>query len=314
VTREWIGFFTPDWGTPASRAPLQLERDLVTAREAAAVAAEICFRRCSADSRQPHSGRIVSANSRTLQFAYDLRLEVRRQFVPLPVRNCSRRRSGSTEWAGSYKCRGLRIALDAVDMLDTFGGAHAAADGHRLRQRLGHGPRFLFLGSPHRWAICEHSNCATSMLRKKPHTIHLREIPNSVTILHGRDPFEGRSLQVMRTRRQLLLLVLPAGSRSLVPASSRISRHAVKSRCAHKWNGWGRLSDDGLGQKNPDSSDGAEGHPPLHGGARSSQRPGSARDYRDHSICTRERRKPGVDPCMPGAGLSDRGTGKALSG
>src|SRR5215831_14188533 len=46
--------------------------------------------------------------------------------------------------------------------------------------------------------------------------------PNSVTILRERHPFEGRSLQVMSTikRRgvQLLLLALPDGSRSLIPA------------------------------------------------------------------------------------------------
>ena len=58
--------------------------------------------------------------------------------------------------------------------------------------------------------------------RKKLHTTHHRDIPNSVTILRERHPFEGRSLQVMSTikRRgvQLLLLALPDGSRSLIPA------------------------------------------------------------------------------------------------
>ncbi len=29
-------------------------------------------------------------------------------------------------------------------------------------------------------------------------------------------------------------------------------RHAVKSRVAHEWGGWGRLSDDGPGHYNPD--------------------------------------------------------------
>ena len=58
--------------------------------------------------------------------------------------------------------------------------------------------------------------------RRKLHTTHHRDIPNSVTILRERHPFEGRSLQVMSTikRRgaQLLLLALPDGSRSLIPA------------------------------------------------------------------------------------------------
>jgi hypothetical protein len=33
--------------------------------------------------------------------------------------------------------------------------------------------------------------------------------------------------------------------RSRTAKASRISRRAVKSRCAHEWGGWGRLSDDG---------------------------------------------------------------------
>ena len=44
--------------------------------------------------------------------------------------------------------------------------------------------------------------------------------------------------------------------RSRTAKTSRISRPAVKSRCAREWDGWGRLSDDGLGQNNPDSSEG----------------------------------------------------------
>src|SRR3981081_3512558 len=32
--------------------------------------------------------------------------------------------------------------------------------------------------------------------------------------------------------------------------ASRISRYAVKSGCAGEWDGWGRLSDDGLPSKN----------------------------------------------------------------
>jgi hypothetical protein len=57
--------------------------------------------------------------------------------------------------------------------------------------------------------------------------------------------------------------------RSRTAKTSRISRHAVKSRCAREWDGWGRLSDDGPGQNNPDSSEGpwGGGLPTLHGGA-----------------------------------------------
>jgi hypothetical protein len=60
--------------------------------------------------------------------------------------------------------------------------------------------------------------------RRKPlQTTHLRDISNSVTILRDRHPFEGRSLPLMGTIKRrgtrLLLVVLPDGSRSLIPAS-----------------------------------------------------------------------------------------------
>jgi hypothetical protein len=57
--------------------------------------------------------------------------------------------------------------------------------------------------------------------------------------------------------------------RSRTAKASRISRHAVKSRCACEWGGWGRLSDDGPGQNNPDPSEGPWGRwsLPPHGGA-----------------------------------------------
>ena len=41
--------------------------------------------------------------------------------------------------------------------------------------------------------------------------------------------------------------------------ASRISRQAAKSRCACEWGAWGRLSDDGPGQHNPDRSEGPWG-------------------------------------------------------
>src|SRR5262249_50816771 len=71
---------------------------------------------------------------------------------------------------------------------------------------------------------------------------------------------------------------LPRHSRTA--KASRISRHAVKSRCAHKWDGWGRLSDDGPGHYNPDLSEGAWGGGVMihHGGAQSSLRPDTVRE------------------------------------
>ena len=47
--------------------------------------------------------------------------------------------------------------------------------------------------------------------------------------------------------------------RSRTAKASRISRYAVKSRCACEWGGWGRLSDDGAGQNNPCRSEGPWG-------------------------------------------------------
>src|SRR5262252_10994562 len=70
--------------------------------------------------------------------------------------------------------------------------------------------------------------------------------------------------------------------RSCTAKASRISRHAVKSRCAHEWDGWGRLSDDGPGHYNLDPSEGPWGGGVinLHGGAQSSLRPDTVRDNR----------------------------------
>ena len=63
--------------------------------------------------------------------------------------------------------------------------------------------------------------------------------------------------------------------RSRTAKALRISRHAVKSRCARGWGGWGRLSDDGSRQHNSDKSEDpwGGGLPHLHGGARSSAHP-----------------------------------------
>ena len=75
--------------------------------------------------------------------------------------------------------------------------------------------------------------------------------------------------------------------RSRTAKASRISRLAVKSRCAHEWDGWGRLSNDGLGHYNPDPSEGPWGGGVmiLHGGALTSRRPDAVRDNRcDHEV------------------------------
>ena len=41
--------------------------------------------------------------------------------------------------------------------------------------------------------------------------------------------------------------------------ASGISRETVKSGCAREWGGWGRISEDGPGQQNPDRSEGPWG-------------------------------------------------------
>jgi hypothetical protein len=51
----------------------------------------------------------------------------------------------------------------------------------------------------------------------------------------------------------------PRHMRICTAKASGISRETVKSRCAREWGGWGRLSDDGPGQNNPDRSEGPWG-------------------------------------------------------
>ena len=76
--------------------------------------------------------------------------------------------------------------------------------------------------------------------------------------------------------------------RSRTAKALRISRRAVKSQCACEGDGWGRLSDDRPGHYNPDSSEGpwGGGEPTYYnGGASSSPRPDTERDYRsDHEV------------------------------
>jgi hypothetical protein len=77
--------------------------------------------------------------------------------------------------------------------------------------------------------------------------------------------------------------------RSRTAKALRISRYAMKSQCARGWGGWGRLSDDGPRQHNSDPSEDpwGGGRPTLHGGARSSPRPDTVRDYRSRQRSAR---------------------------
>jgi len=94
--------------------------------------------------------------------------------------------------------------------------------------------------------------------------------------------------------------------RSRTAKASRISRLAVKSRCAHEWDGWGRISDDGSGHYNPNPSEDPWGGGviSLQGGAQSSPWPDTVRDNRvDHEV-HEGRMQTGRGRRMLGAGLS----------
>src|SRR5262252_10571484 len=91
--------------------------------------------------------------------------------------------------------------------------------------------------------------------------------------------------------------------RSRTAKASRISRFAAKSRCACEWGGWGRLSDDGPRQHNPDPSEDpwGGGLPTLHGSALARNRPDTERDIRGYE---RDARRTEANQCvasvMPG--------------
>ena len=94
--------------------------------------------------------------------------------------------------------------------------------------------------------------------------------------------------------------------RSRTAKALRISRHAVKSRCARGWGGWGRLSDDGPRQHNPDPSEDPWGggvptskaaHNRVHGPTQCGTTDVTTR-------CAKGGHKPDVSRCMPGAGLN----------
>ena len=75
--------------------------------------------------------------------------------------------------------------------------------------------------------------------------------------------------------------------RSRTAKAPRISRRAVKSRCACERGGWGRLSDDGPGHYNPDPSEGpwGGGRPTLQAVHDRVHRPDSERCHRcDHEM------------------------------
>src|SRR6516162_6893517 len=79
-------------------------------------------------------------------------------------------------------------------------------------------------------------------------TVAMFELPGV-----GEDGMSGRNVQ------RKLGTTRGSPRRSRTAKASRISRYAVKSRCACEWDGWGRLSDDGPGHYNLDRSEGPWG-------------------------------------------------------
>jgi hypothetical protein len=133
-------------------------------------------------------------------------------------------------------------------------------------------------------------------------TVAMIELPGV-----GEDGMSGRNVQ------RKLGTTRGSPRRSRTAKASRISRHAVKSRCAREWGGWGRLSDDGPGHYNPDPSEG-----PWGGGVMTSKAvhdrvcgPTLCGTTVVTTRCTKDGCKPDIGRRTPGAGLSCRSSGKA---
>jgi len=74
-----------------------------------------------------------------------------------------------------------------------------------------------------------------------------------------------------------------------------ISRSAAKSGCACEWGGWGRISDDGPGQNNPDRNEGPWGRAgtPLKRRCSNAPRPSTQNEEQDEARQgTKDGRKP----------------------
>jgi hypothetical protein len=92
--------------------------------------------------------------------------------------------------------------------------------------------------------------------------------------------------------------------RSRTAKASRISRYAVKSRCAGEWGAWGRLSDDGSRQHNSSKSEDPWGsYMVVHDRACGPTQCGVTAPTK---TCTKSGCKPAVTARMSGADLSAR--------
>ena len=94
--------------------------------------------------------------------------------------------------------------------------------------------------------------------------------------------------------------------RSRTAKALRISRSAVKSRCARGWGGWGRLSDDGSRQHNSSTSEDpwGGGYPTSKAVHERALVPTQRGITEVATKCAKGGHKPTISQCMPGAGLS----------
>jgi hypothetical protein len=101
--------------------------------------------------------------------------------------------------------------------------------------------------------------------------------------------------------------------RSCTAKAARINRFAVKSFCACEWGGWGRISEDGAGQNNPNPSEDPWGRATMV--ARTAvcdgiQLPDSEQAKVGITKHTKDEDKPSGETSMPGAGLIRTSLGK----
>jgi hypothetical protein len=78
------------------------------------------------------------------------------------------------------------------------------------------------------------------------HTTHQQDLPKRVTIVRPRHPFEGKSLAVLQATHRhgqlYLLLILPDGSKSLIPADWTSITSTVKPHDALRANQFAALA------------------------------------------------------------------------
>ena len=100
--------------------------------------------------------------------------------------------------------------------------------------------------------------------------------------------------------------------RSRTAKALRISRSAVKSRCARGWGGWGRLSDDGSRQHNSSTSEDpwGGGYPTSKAVHERALVPTQRGITEVATKCAKGGHKPNISRCMPGAVLSRRCLGR----